>query len=203
MAVALALLLFAASAAAQNPESGSTTDPEKPKTAADVLAPPALSVRKHNIRLNAVDLFLGGYGADMDFLVWDGLTAGPSLSYVLTSYGGKKISAIRAGGRSNFYFGRKSFDDGWYVSLYGMYISVSAAIVNGDTEGAGDSAGGYAGGLLLGRRWVWESGLNVSVGAGGTYYSTSSALGSETDGISTPWFTGALPAAEVCFGYAF
>lgn len=152
-----------------------------------------------NVRVNPLGLAFGIIGAEVDFKVGESMTVGPSLGILSTSLGTTSLNAYQIGARANFYLSGPAISDGWFAAPYASFLPMT--IKSGNASASWSS---FSAGALFGYQWVWESGFNMDVGLGASYYSTASSVTAD-DGssLSVPGFSGILPAFEWSVGYAF
>jgi hypothetical protein len=148
--------------------------------------------------MDRLSLAAGLLNTDVDFAVGKRFTIGPSISMLKSSLLFTEASGFNLGVRGNLYLSGDALNDGWLVgpSIGFSTLSVRSGIAQG-------SASKLSLGAIAGYQWVWGSGLNITAGAGASWYSGGDEVAVEGDTLSIPFYHGVLPAAELTLGYAF
>ena len=143
---------------------------------------------KFALMINPLDVALGVYGGEADFVLGDHLVLAASGAFY--SVNGSAATALGAG---LLIFPLKSALHGWYVDsqvVYARPLSEGPVHFDLHTDVAGFGA-------TSGWQWTWDYGFAVRVGGGAMYF-----VGSSTDPQSAP-IRGAQLVLDGMIGWAF
>lgn len=136
-----------------------------------LLIPPGIVLRYHRSLSDKATLVLGGGGA-----AWKVEGEGPVRFKLLAG-----VDLTPAG-------------NGMAGFLVGPRVEWGKLVV-AEAGGGDDETSMFAGGLILGHRWIWNPGTTLSIGGGAMYHNWSHEGESLLEAIA--------PAAEFTFGWAF
>jgi hypothetical protein len=159
----------------------------------------AATDRNVNVRVSPLSLAAGLVSSDVDLAVGKKMTVGPTFSMLKASTLFTELSGFNIGARVNLNLSGDAMTDSWLLGPSVAYTSVKVSAL-----GESASAGKLAVGALVAYQWVWNSGINVNAGLGGSWYSGDDTLTTESGStISIPFYNGIKPQAELTLGYAF
>lgn len=143
-----------------------------------VVEPPARHV---NLRVNPLTLGMGHWNVDVDIGVTNWLTVGPTFAFhrgyrktsvsiggALSSSENSNFGAYAMGVRANVYVSGQRFRDGWVLAPFAAIAPGFVTVNQNGKEFEGKFTGAIFG-MLFTRQFVWDSGINVNVGAGFAY----------------------------------
>ncbi|HLD99168.1 MAG TPA: hypothetical protein VJB59_02850 [Bdellovibrionota bacterium] len=176
------------------------------------------TTRKFNVKTYPIPLLFRVGAFDFDFGISQSMTLG--LSVYKFSYHDPKqaldLAVPATGVRLNYYFNGKRISDGYYcsASIHGISAQITGSTVfQGQSINLKGEAKAGMLGLMLGHHWVWDSGFNMTLGAGlysfntepeatltGTVPSTRTSIAQVVD---VPVIKATIPWLEVGVGWAF
>ncbi len=155
-----------------------------------------------NLRLAPLSINLGSFSFYLDLSASSDLTLGPVLSYLRATGDPSGVEVSQ----SSYLWG---IQGAWYPNgkklKTGFSVDPAIALVVNHLEQSGASTDPWSVSIACYGvyHWFWDSGWNVSIGAGLSYFSLASQTRLNSGKlVDTPNYSGLRPALELTFGYA-
>lgn len=161
-----------------------------------------------NLRTQPIGYLVPILNAELDIGVSESWTLGPTVAFLNHKYGDYQLTAGAVGIAGMYYISGKRFTDSWYINPAIQWESIKVTTTDpyyGDLSWTG-TATVLSG--IAGYQWFWESGFNITLGAGLSLSNLNKvelkdSSGTVRESYSRAGYTSAGLAIDFSLGYQF